>query len=119
MKWQLKYSHEPSLRDRLEDLIREVGPNSARLATGRGGPWADAIAKARNTLAHGLETAVQLQTNVDRLYWLAQTATLLVRLRLLREIGFTDEMAHAAVMRHTLLSQTVTQIPRNLADLWW
>ena len=84
---KLAWSHEPSLADRLEELVVRATP-AAGPYVGSARPWAQAVAQARNALVHRPLKRDDPDENPEALLVLEHSVAAVVTICLLRELGF-------------------------------
>jgi ApeA N-terminal domain 1 len=96
-KWlegKLQYAHEPSLRRRLRETLRFVGPGLTPL-TGRRDRFIDRVVNMRNAITHWDEKSKAPQ-GAD-LYRLAMALNFVIDAALLRLLGFEQEQVTATL----------------------
>jgi len=90
LRWKPRHSHEPTLQDRLAELVKDTGHPAWRFIPDAAS-WSSAIVKARNDLAHGREEATNVLRDPARVHAMTETLIAVLALRLMRELGFTEE----------------------------
>jgi hypothetical protein len=96
---QLAYSHEPSLRQRLVELIGYCGA-AAEPYVGTSSAWAKKITDARNALVHRpVRRDDPEESDPLGLDALEQSAAAVTTACLLRELGFTEDEARDRMRR--------------------
>jgi len=95
LRGKLAWSHEPSLADRLEELVILATP-AASPYIGSARPWAQAVAKARNALVHRPPKRDDPDVkDPEGLLVLEHSVAAVVTICLLRELGFDpDDCRH-------------------------
>lgn len=84
---KLSFSHEPSLANRLEELVGLATP-AARPYVGSAKPWARAVTDARNALVHRPPKRDDPEDDPEGLLVLEHSVAAVVTICLLRELGF-------------------------------
>jgi ApeA-like protein/HEPN superfamily Apea-like protein len=83
-------SHKIEFEQRLHQLIDHAGPSVGPFVGDRD-KWATLVKKLRNQFAHGAQKRHPIEDDVRKLSRLSATIDALLRLVLLREIGFSDD----------------------------
>lgn len=106
IKWRLRWSNEPALSTRLEDLIAHAGLGTEALL--REG-YVKRATDTRNWLTHYDPRLEEAAAKGAEIYWLTEETIAIIELCLLRDLGFgTDEAA-------TLFGKT--RRARSLAEI--
>ncbi|BAK33759.1 hypothetical protein MLP_07450 [Microlunatus phosphovorus NM-1] len=88
---QLEYQRQGTLSTKLVGLARSLGQESAAWLLGpKLGVWADVVAKVRNSLTHGSQLSDGLSADTELLWACDLSVTVVLRLALLVECGFTN-----------------------------
>ena len=87
LRKKLKWSHEPFLADRLEQLVAHATP-AAGPYVGSATKWARSVTDARNALVHRPPTRDDPEENPEALLALEHSVAAVVTICLLRELGF-------------------------------
>jgi hypothetical protein len=106
LKDELKYAHEPSLRRRLRDVLRFVGPG-LRPLTGRPGTFSHRVTTMRNALTHWDEQSPG-HDGVE-LTRLATALNFIIDAALLRLLGSEQEQITAAFAANSRFQFEVQQ----------
>jgi hypothetical protein len=94
----LRFSHKMSFEQRLRQLIEHAGP-TADSFVGDHDKWTVLVKQLRNQYAHGAQKRRPIEDDVSKLSRLSATIDALLRLVLLREMGFSDEQCMAMTNR--------------------
>lgn len=114
LKGKLERANDPSLEQRLGELIRAVGPALSHLV-GRPDTLAALAAGTRNYLSHRARSLEGRAAATDSLVWLEKTLRLLVAALLLLELGVAPEDVESAIH----LDPDSTWIRKNTANEGW
>jgi len=87
LKWRMEYGNEPSLADRLRQLIDELSPALDAQIPDRDA-FVDQVVTTRNYLTHYDKSKEDEAAKGADLYYLARRVRVLLDACLLREIGF-------------------------------
>lgn len=104
LKERLKYSNEPSLRKRLKEIMKEISKN---MSLGEHIPnqkiFVDDIVTTRNYLVHNDEKLKEKSAKGEKLLDITEKLKTLVKVCLLKELGFTaEEIKHLIVENSNL-----------------
>jgi len=99
LEWKLKYSNEPPLRQRLEDIL---GAHSEVLDAFMGdmSSFVDKTVDTRNYLTHYDPTLKERSADGEELYRLTQKLKALLEICLLKELGFSSDSIRSLISRN-------------------
>ena len=89
LKASLQSSHRLTFAQRLDQLIDRAG-SAVHPFVGDRAKWIKCVKDIRNQIAHALRERYSFETDVVKLAWLTATVDVLLRIVLLRELGFSD-----------------------------
>jgi hypothetical protein len=90
LKNKLKYKNEPSLRNRLNDLI-DIYSDILQYDGKSKNTFISDVVDTRNYLVHYDKRLSHKRLRLERLYWASESLKLLIELCLLRELGFNNK----------------------------
>lgn len=114
-KYALRNAHRESLEGRLSRLSKETGGIIDTLLPGS--TWPGEVARARNVVAHGLETTDLLMKDLGGIFAATEICLLLFELRWLTLIGCTPERANELSTRRGYYQPTIQAIQANYPAL--
>ncbi|MEQ8439510.1 MAG: hypothetical protein RIB65_18615 [Ilumatobacter fluminis] len=114
LKMRLQFAHEPTLRQRLRELINDAEPFASELLGDQLKPFVHQAVAARNAVTH-LSPDVEHPSGL-LLMALQRAASALTDLVLLRRLGFDDEGLRVAVRRIGASSSPQYWLHRALSE---
>jgi hypothetical protein len=115
LKYQLKYSHNFEYADRLRDLIATAGPAFEPYIGSDPERWIVRVKKYRNIVAHAGEGRDE---DLEVVALIAQTVQLLLRIVLLKQLGFTDDQCKSMTDRVPHWRSLRDVLPRDAKELF-
>jgi hypothetical protein len=115
LKDELRWANQPKLRDRLMDLLELAGPAMAGVAPDYRS-WSQKVARVRNDLTHW-DPGQPIKLNGAQLFWLANAVAAVVKVCLLRELGFGENDCAALLARNSDHQHLVSQLQHHLGSV--
>ncbi|WP_157360707.1 HEPN domain-containing protein [Amycolatopsis thermoflava] len=117
LKAKLAFSHAPTFADRLQQLIDHAG-SCIDPFIGDRDKWVRLVKDVRNQIAHARRERHIVETEVVKQVRLTATIDVLLRVILLRELGFTDDQCVNMVQRNPQWSYLQSVLPTALPEIF-
>ena len=117
LKAKLAFSHQLTFAERLGQLIDHAGP-AVYPFIGDRVKWIKYVKNIRNQIAHALRERYSFESDVAKLARLTATVEVLLRIVLLRELGFTDEQCAEMAERNPRWSYLKSVLPNEVPEIF-
>lgn len=113
IKQKLAFANEPSLHDRLKDILGVLGPLPMKFIPNQDA-FCQRVRDTRNYYTHYGEKLKAKAATRDELWWITQRLVMLADLCLLRELGFSHDEMGALIDRNGRYAFDIMQNDRFL-----